>query len=138
MAAVEWLKSAPAGVIAEAVGGSYSEFARIGTQSGQPTVLGWPGHESQWRGGVKEMGSRQSDLERLYRTNDWTEAQQILHQYNVRYVFIGSLERNVYRVNENKFKRFLQPVFQQGQVAIYEVPQYQVALSPIIRAGKSL
>ncbi|HEX6303968.1 MAG TPA: DUF2298 domain-containing protein, partial [Anaerolineales bacterium] len=129
VAAIQWLKSAPSGIVAEAVGGSYSEFARVATHSGHPNVLGWPGHESQWRGGAEEMGSRQSDIERLYRTADWSEAQDLLHQYNIRYVYIGPLERAAYGVNETKFQRFLQPVFQQGQVTIYEVPQ--MALSPL-------
>ncbi|HKZ69542.1 MAG TPA: DUF2298 domain-containing protein, partial [Anaerolineales bacterium] len=37
-------------VIAEAVGGSYSEYARVAAHTGLPTVLGWPWHETQWRG----------------------------------------------------------------------------------------
>jgi len=121
--ALRWLEAAPSGVVVEAVGGSYSEYARVATHSGKPTVLGWPGHESQWRGGAEEMGSRQGDIERLYRSNDWTETQEILRQYNVRYIYVGPLERSTYGVNENKFERFLQPVFQQGQVTIYEVPR---------------
>jgi uncharacterized membrane protein len=92
-------------------------------------VLGWIGHESQWRGGGSAMGSRQSDLERLYCTRDWSEAQAILDQYSVRYVFIGSLERSNYQpgdgacplgVVETKFASHLVPVFQQGEVTIYE------------------
>jgi YYY domain-containing protein len=122
MAAIEWLRSAPAGVVVEAVGGSYSEYARVATFSGQPGLLGWPGHESQWRGGAEEMGTRQSDIERIYRSNNWTEVQDLLQQYGVRYVFVGSLEHTTYRVNETKFKRFLTPAFQQGQVTVYEVP----------------
>lgn len=122
MDAIRWLSSAPPGVVAEAVGNSYSDYARISTQSGQPTVLGWPGHESQWRGGAEEMGSRQGDIERLYRTTDWNDAQEILRKYNIRYVYVGPLERSTYVVNEGKFKQFLTPVFQQGQVTIYEVP----------------
>ena len=58
MAAIRWLQQAPYGVVAEAVGGSYTGFARVSTMSGLPAVLGWPGHESQWRGGGKEIGSR--------------------------------------------------------------------------------
>jgi YYY domain-containing protein len=130
MAGIRWLSSAPPGVVAEAVGGSYSEYARIATQSGQPTVLGWPGHESQWRGGAEEMGSRQSDIERLYQTSDWNDAQEILRKYNIRYVYIGSLERSTYRVNGTKFERFLTPAFEDDQVTIYEVPLTMLASSP--------
>lgn len=120
--AIEYLKSAPMGVVAEAVGGSYSSFARVSTLSGLPTVLGWPGHESQWRGGSKEIGSRETDIDRLYKTSDWHEANSILQQYEVRYVYVGSLEKSEYRVNENKFIANLTPIFRNNDVVIYEVP----------------
>ncbi len=119
MDAIMWLSKAPLGVVAEAVGGSYTGYGRISTHSGQPTVLGWPGHESQWRGGAREMGSRQSDIDRLYKTSSWLEAEQVLKQYNIRYVYIGPLERTTFRVNENKFQRNLTPVFQNQNVTIY-------------------
>jgi YYY domain-containing protein len=122
MAAIEWLQTASTGVVLEAVGGSYSSYGRVATMSGQPTVLGWPGHESQWRGGAREMGSRQSDIEQIYRSAGWEEVEELLNKYNIKYIFIGSLERSTYGVNENKFTRYLTPVFQQGQVTIYEVP----------------
>lgn len=121
-AAIRWLRSAPLGVIAEAVGGSYTDYARISTHTGLPTVLGWIGHEGQWRGGYEEQGTRQRDIETLYITPQWEAAQVILQQYNIRYVYIGMLERTTYRVNETKFQRYLQPVFRQGDVVIYEVP----------------
>ena len=122
MAAIRWLRSAPSGIVLEAVGDSYSDYARVATFSGDPTVLGWPGHESQWRGGGLEMGSRESDVERMYRSGDWMEVEALLKSYNIRYVYIGSLERIKYRVNEVKFKQFLSQVYQGGQVTIYEIP----------------
>ena len=121
MAAIEWLSSAPPGVVLEAVGGSYSDYARVSTISGQPTVLGWPGHESQWRGGGEEMGNRQGDIELIYRSGDWDQVKELLKLYQVRYVYVGPLEHSTYRVNEVKFVNFLDEVFKQGQVTIYEV-----------------
>lgn len=123
MAAIEWLSQAPQGVVAEAVGGSYTGFARVSTFSGQPSVLGWPGHESQWRGGAKEMGAREPDLEQLFRANRWEHAEVILQRYQIRYVYVGGLERGKYRVNEELFNRNLKVAFQNQQVTIYEVPQ---------------
>ena len=41
VAAMAWLRQAPLGVVAEAIGGSYTQFARMAVNSGQPTVLGW-------------------------------------------------------------------------------------------------
>jgi uncharacterized membrane protein len=125
LAAIQWLKQAPDGVLVEAVrpdGGSYSDFARVSVYSGLPTVLGWVGHESQWRGGYEEMGSRQDDIARLYNTRNWDEAKGILEHYNIRYVVVGPRERSTYSVFEVKFERFLEQVFQQGEMTIYEVP----------------
>jgi uncharacterized membrane protein len=125
LAAIQWLKQAPDGVLVEAVrpdGGSYSDFARVSVYSGLPTVLGWVGHESQWRGGYEEMGSRQDDIARLYNTRNWDEARGILEHYNIRYVVVGPRERSTYSVFEVKFERFLEQVFQQGEMTIYEVP----------------
>jgi len=120
--AIAWLQSAPDGVILEAVGGSYTGYARISTNSGLPTVLGWPGHESQWRGGYAEMGSRQKDIERIYTISDWDTTKILMDQYKVRYVVVGSLERSTYLVDEEKFQRFLETVFSEGAITIYLVP----------------
>ena len=123
VAAVNWLQTAPLGTLVEAVGGSYSGYGRISAHSGLPTLLGWPGHESQWRGGAAEMGSRHADVEQLYRTPNWEEAMQLLQQYNIRYIYVGQLERRSSAgVNETKFRRNLELAFEQGQVTIYEVP----------------
>jgi uncharacterized membrane protein len=120
-AALRWLQHAPDGVVAEAIGGSYSGYARVSTLTGLPTVLGWPGHESQWRGGYEEQGSRQGDVEMLYATADWQTASEIIARYNIRYIFVGGLERGE-PLQEEKFQSHLRVAFQQGTVTIYVVP----------------
>jgi len=119
--AIQFMKQLEPGVVAEAVGGQYSEYARIATFTGMPTVLGWPGHEGQWRDNALQ-GSRNSDIEMLYTTSDWATSQEIIDRYDIRYIGVGDLERTAYTVNEDKFNRFLKPVFQQGNVTVYEVP----------------
>jgi uncharacterized membrane protein len=120
-AAMLRLRSAPDGVIAEAVGGAYSSYARVSIYTGLPTVLGWGNHEGQWRDYALQ-GSRAQDIETLYTSPDWVTAQDIIKRYNIRYIYIGNLERSTYRVSEEKFNLFLKPVFQQGIVTIYAVP----------------
>jgi YYY domain-containing protein len=125
-AAMLWLRSAPDGVVAEAVGGPYSSYARVSIYTGLPTVLGWDNHEGQWRDYALQ-GSRKQDMETLYSTPDWLIAQDIIKRYNIRYVYVGGLERSTYRVSEEKFNIFLKRVFPTddvapGNVAIYEVP----------------
>ena len=121
--AINWLRNAPYGIIVEAVGGSYTQYGRFSTQTGFPTVLGWPGHEGQWRGGSEEMGSRESDINLLYTTSDQTEALQILQRYHIRYVIIGSLEHQIEGINEEKFMDWLPVVFSNQSITIYEVPE---------------
>ncbi|MFH1445996.1 MAG: DUF2298 domain-containing protein, partial [Chloroflexota bacterium] len=128
MDAVDWLKEAPLGVMVEAVsptGGSYTGYARVSTLSGMPTVLGWIGHVLQWRGGGEEMGTRQADIEILYSTSSWTDAKLIIDKYNIRYIYIGDLERSTYLINEEKFQMQLQAVFINSNAIIYEVPAGQ-------------
>lgn len=126
--AVVWLQNAPLGITAEAVGGSYTGYARVSVHSGMPTVIGWPGHESQWRGGSVDFGSRQGEIETLYRSSSWDETLAILKKYNIQYVYIGNLERSTYRVNETKFAAHMRPVFQNATVIIYERSPQETAV----------
>jgi YYY domain-containing protein len=121
-AGIEFLLTQPEGVVAEAVGGSYSYYGRISTYTGYPTVMGWPGHEAQWRGGYELHGTRQQDMTALYVTARWEEAEAIIVRYGIRYIFIGQLERTSMTVNEEKFALRLKPIFRQGNTVIYEAP----------------
>jgi uncharacterized membrane protein len=121
-AGIEFLLTQPEGVVAEAVGGSYSYYGRISTFTGYPAVLGWPGHEAQWRGGYELHGSRENDILTLYATARWEEAQTIIERYGIRYIVVGNLERNSMPVNEEKFALHLTPVFQRGGTIIYAAP----------------
>ncbi|HEX8990842.1 MAG TPA: DUF2298 domain-containing protein [Anaerolineales bacterium] len=124
-ASILWLQSAPPGVLVEAVpeaGGSYTNFARISEYTGLPAVLGWVGHEDQWRGSRAPQGTRQDDIAMLYSTPNWEAAHLIIQKYNIKYVYVGDLERTTYPLQEAKFQKNLVTAFQQGSVTIYEVP----------------
>jgi uncharacterized membrane protein len=107
-------------IVAEAVGGSYTYYGRVSVHSGFPTVLGWPGHEGQWRGGYEEQGSRDNDIRLLYQTTDWNVAREILDRYNIRYVYVGELERITYSpLFEGKFEAFMDLIHANDTVRIY-------------------
>jgi uncharacterized membrane protein len=109
------------GVIVEAVGGSYSEYGRISAHTGLSTVLGWPGHELQWRGGFEMAAGREEAVNMLYSTRAWDEAAAILEQYDIRYVYVGSLERQQFPAEGlTKFEDYMYPIFRNGGVTIYE------------------
>ncbi|MCC6568532.1 MAG: hypothetical protein IT315_04785 [Anaerolineales bacterium] len=120
-AAIEWLRLAPDGIVAEAVGGAYSSYGRIANYTGLPTILGWDNHEGQWRERSLQ-GNRHQDIETLYTTPDGLTTQDIVAKYNIRYIYVGGLERSTYPVDEGKFHSLFKIVFQQGNVTIYEVP----------------
>jgi uncharacterized membrane protein len=118
---IAWLQSAPQGTVAEAVGGSYTGFARYATFSGQAGVMGWPGHEGQWRGGNVDF-ERISNIEALYSAQSWDVAKAIIDQYGIDYVVVGDLERGAYQVNELKFQQYMQLAYQSGQISVYTLP----------------
>jgi uncharacterized membrane protein len=122
--AILWINANLAGgVLAEAAGGSYSQYGRISAHTGLSAVLGWDFHEFQWRGSYEPQGSRQGDIERLYLTRDWEEARGILDQYGIRYVYVGPLERSTYGpVQTRKFDLYLDTVYTSDDVTIYARP----------------
>jgi len=129
---VEFLRSLPQGVIAEAVGGSYSPtHGRMATYTGYPTILGWDYHEVQWRGGWDLVMPRKQDVADLYCTGQWDLARSLLEKYDVRYLVVGDVEHSTYAVESDycpggirvdKFELHLQPIFQNERLIIYEVP----------------
>jgi uncharacterized membrane protein len=119
--AILWINAnLPGGVLAEAAGGSYSQYGRISAHTGLSSVLGWDFHEYQWRGSYEPQGSRQGDIERLYLTRDWEDARVILDQYGIRYVYLGPLERSTYGpVQTRKFDIYMETIYTSDDVTIY-------------------
>ncbi len=120
--AVEYLRSNADrdATVLEAVGGDYTPFGRISASTGVPTVLGWPGHEVQWRGGADPQGSREQDVATIYQTNDIDAAKTLLTKYGVDYVYIGPREREKYSTDGiGKFSEFMKLVFDEGGVLLY-------------------
>lgn len=127
-AAIEWLRAnAPdQAVILEAPGapageyGAYNYSGRISAMTGLPTLLGWGGHQSQWRGNYDEPGRREPDIDRLYNTTDLRQAQALLDKYGISYVIVGDFERERYAPpGLRKFEQLLEVAFQQDGTTIY-------------------
>ncbi len=82
--------------IVEAVGESYSEFARISAFSGMPTILGWRVHEWLWRAGWNGPGQRTSEVEKIYLQPTHSEIAYYLERYQIKYIVVGGKEREAY------------------------------------------
>ena len=121
-AAIRWLQENASGnpVILEAVGGQYSWGGRISAHTGLPTVLGWAGHEYQWRGSTPEPAIREQEIQTIYTSPFWSETQNLLDKYGVEYVIVGPLEWSTYgQVPLVKFDRALETVFEAEGIKIY-------------------
>lgn len=132
--AAQWLlaNSRRGEAILEAPGGGYQYEGRISMASGRPAVLGWAGHEQQWRGdaALPLTQERQADIGQLYGRADDATAMTLLQKYNVRYVVVGQTERNASGFDpesEARFARILKLVYDSapgdpGGTRIYQRP----------------
>jgi YYY domain-containing protein len=123
-AAIKWIREniTDDGPLVEAVGNDYDEYAgRVSTHTGIPGLLGWIGHEDQWRGTRAIHGPRITDIEELYKTMDWQAAEEILNKYGVRYVYYGPLEADKYGARGlGKFRAHLKVIYETEEVIIFE------------------
>ena len=122
-AAIKWLRDdASFGRIVEAVGDDYSDYGRISSSTGLPTLLGWKGHELQWRGTSTIFHGREEDVAQIYQSGDLEEVRGLLESYQVRYVYLGRRERNDYGGdNLAGFGSLLRTAFERNGVIIYEL-----------------
>jgi len=117
--AIRWLNEHVTGAptILEAVGDNYSDYGHVSGLTGLPTVMGWPGHEWQWRGEYPYQ--READVKAIY-GGDVATAQSLLAQYDVTYVYVGTLERRDYPAESlARFAEFMDVVYDQDGVMIY-------------------
>jgi len=124
VAGIRWLRDHAQGAptIVEATGGSYTYYGRVSVSTGLPTLLGWGGHELQWRGNYEEPGNREPDIKTIYTSPDVEETATLLDRYDVEYVYLGPLEQSTYQVSQPvmaKLEILMDVVFQQGEVTIY-------------------
>jgi YYY domain-containing protein len=129
MRAIEWIREnvADGAIVLEASGGSYSPegAGRVSMSTGNPTLLGWDGHERQWRGAkgyADAVEGRPEALEAIYRTARPDELHTLLDQWGIDYVYVGALERNKYKISDvtlGRFESVLKQVYDQDGVRIY-------------------
>lgn len=124
--AIIWLReqaraAAEPPVVLEAVGGQYSGYGRVSSMSGLPTLLGWPGHELQWRGSDNpEPGRREPIVQQIYHAEDLASVDRLLDEFNVTFIYVGGLEREKYGMaGLQKFADRLPVVFANDFVTIY-------------------
>jgi YYY domain-containing protein len=140
--AIQWLKGqiaanrAFARTILETSGPDWVDYSRVSTFTGLPTLLGWPGHENQWRAGKgparpgtfdcgltlakhnirppqsgpslqkDEPGCRLQLIDFLYSTDNVQLAQTLLREAGVQYVYVGNLEQGIVNRGGTQVKEY--------------------------------
>jgi YYY domain-containing protein len=73
------------------------QYASVAMATGRPTLLGWSGHEGQWRAGqpkvAEEVGKRMEDGTTIFTTTDAELARELIDQYAIDYVYVGPTEQ---------------------------------------------
>ena len=111
-------------VVLEAYGDAYTEAGRVSSRTGTPTLLGWWVHEISWRGDRREYVERAQAMGEAYRSADPARVEALLRRYGVRWVYVGALERSRYAgADLNKFERFMDVAYREGNVTIYRMPE---------------
>jgi uncharacterized membrane protein len=119
--AVNWLniniKGMP--VILTKYGDAYTDDSFVSAFTGLPAVVGWVGHERVLRGEMPEIYQRISDIDNIYKGNNFTE---LIKKYKIEYIYIGRLEKEKYPDNDFKhFENIGEVVYSNEDVKIYKV-----------------
>jgi uncharacterized membrane protein len=101
LAAIAWVadNAGDDDVVLEAAGCPYGNSyrldmrnSRVSAFTGVPTVIGWGGHEHQWRNGQREdeeIVPRQENVRAMFEN----PSSELFDTYGVTYLYVGSLER---------------------------------------------
>ncbi len=111
-------------VVLQAPGELYQWNTHITAFTGLPTVIGWAGHELDWRFPFKnETHARWSDVNTIYTSLNTEAVDTLLQKYNVSYIYFGEVEEKRYSspaLFESHPERF-EKVFEYGDVVVYKV-----------------
>ena len=111
----------PSGRLLEAVGDDYTAYGRIASSTGFASPLNWPGHQIQWRGSGFRFDDREVDIATIYQSEDPVLVEQLLHKYQIKFVYLGPREREKYGlIDFEGFMEFMRIVFESGNVIVYE------------------
>ncbi len=106
---------------------NYHEFARVSALTGVPTPLGWSTHVWYWGADpANDIDPRRALIEQTY---GWADDQtgryslEELKKLNVRYIFVGDLERSTYAPEGlMRLRQVLPIVYEKGNTFIAKVP----------------
>ncbi|MDA0270908.1 MAG: DUF2298 domain-containing protein [Chloroflexi bacterium] len=127
-AAVQWARvelDPREAVLVQAVGDSYSRGNMLAAATGVPTLLGWPGHQRQWRHAPDEAARRQA-VEMLYLEGATDAGLATAQEWGITHVYVGFEEISSYGTGVIGRFAAWPLVLHEGMSRIFEVPQEMV------------
>jgi uncharacterized membrane protein len=124
---VLWLRehARPEDILVEAPGASYDASTnRFSTLTGIPTVLGWPGHQVQWRGDERLVRERQALLEAIF-TAEGERLVALLREVDATYLLVDPHAIARYDLTQDRLEAFdasLALRLAEGPYRLYRVP----------------
>ena len=115
---INWLKEnvKDVKVVLEANGDSYTNYNRVSAATGLPTILGWYVHQWLWRNDTEDLNAKSRDVETIYTSESKEDVMKLLVEYDVSYIFVGSMEKEKYGDSLNtELLRSLGPVVYEDQ-----------------------
>ncbi len=124
-AAILWFRNMTGQpVVLQARADLYTWNTSITAFTGLPTVIGWAGHELNWRFPYREeIDERWFDAYKMYTSSNLEEVDALLQKYNVSYVYFGEVEVKIYRSPQlfDSYPERFERVFEYGDVVVYKV-----------------
>lgn len=125
--AIQWIKENIPNdkLILERSSGSYTSHSHISVFAGNPTVLGWHGHEWIWRADEDystpdEEDKRWGDIYTAYVSHNVDEVKDIIDKYGISYIYVCNSDINEYLI-EN-----LETLKQIGDVVYEYIDEFNV------------
>ena len=127
--AIDWLRTYVTGqpLVLEASGNSYSRFCRVSAVTGLPTLEGWYVHEWLWRGDVEDLNTKEEDIRRIYQAVTPEEAEGLLKDYGIEYLFVGSCEHEKYDIDDQVLQQLGEILYLEGNTYIIQIGETDLA-----------
>ena len=109
-------------VIWEDTGDPYSYYARVSTNTGISTVLGWANHEWVWRGNGKITEERKKDINTFFTSDNINQILELAKKYNAYLVFYGELEHKDFPgFRKENLEKIAHKLYQGEGCSIYQI-----------------
>lgn len=109
----------------QAAAASYdAEALSASVHAAHPTLLGWPGHQAQWRGeAFARLAAGRAEAAAIVYEHPSAEAKQaVLERFAIDWIWLGPVERRLHRIDAASLaalEAVAEPRFARGGVTLY-------------------